>query len=221
LLKVTNISKKFTTDTNSINVLDNASFTLNNGDIACVLGESGVGKSTLLKIIGGMLEKDSGNIFINGKELKEVFTKNRIKTFGYIFQSHCLLPEFTIEENLFLPLIIANKKINRNKEKIYYYLDKFMIFDKKNSYPSELSMGQCQRVSIIRSILNDPMIILADEPTGNLDKKNSKLILELFVKLNKELDKIFIIATHDIKVKSISNKIFEINNMKVKLLKDE
>ena len=221
MLEIIKISKSFKSDSNSICVLNNASFALNSGDIACVLGESGVGKSTLLKIIGGMLEQDSGDVLVNKKKSKLVFSKDRINTFGYIFQSHCLLPEFTVEENLYLPLIIANKSIKNNKEKVKYYLDRFMLFDKRKSYSSELSAGECQRVAIIRSILNDPKIILADEPTGNLDKNNSELILELFVKLNKELDKIFIIATHDMKVKSISNKIFEINNMKVKLIKDE
>ena len=221
MLEIANISKSFKSNAGCVNIFDDASFTLNKGDIACILGESGVGKSTLLKIIGGMMKKDRGNIFVDGKEIKEVFSKDRINTFGYIFQSHCLLPEFTIQENLYLPLIIANKEIKKNKEKINYYLDKFFLYDKRKSYPIELSDGQCQRISIIRAILNDPKIILAGEPTGNLDKNNSELILELFVKLNEELDKIFIIATHDMKVKNISNKIFEINNMKVNLIKDE
>ncbi len=221
MLKVNNISKSFKTKSNTIDVLKNTSFSLNKGDIACFLGESGVGKSTLLKIIGGILNHDNGDILVDGKKVKSVFAKHRINTFGYIFQSHCLLPEFTVQENLRIPLIIARNDTSNSREKIDYYLNKFMLFDKRKSYVSNLSAGQCQRISIIRSILNDPKIILADEPTGNLDKKNSKLILELFVKLNEELDKIFIIATHDMKIRSISNKVFEINNMKVKLIKDE
>jgi len=221
LLKVNNISKSFKTKSNTIDVLKNTSFSLKKGDIACFLGESGVGKSTLLKIIGGILNHDNGDILVDGEKVKSVFAKHRINTFGYIFQSHCLLPEFTVQENLRIPLIIARNDTSNSREKIDYYLNKFMLFDKRKSYVSNLSAGQCQRISIIRSILNDPKIILADEPTGNLDKKNSKLILELFVKLNEELDKIFIIATHDMKIRSISNKVFEINNMKVKLIKDE
>jgi len=221
MLEVKNIFKSFKTNEHKTDVLNNVSFKINQGDIACIIGESGIGKTTLLNIMGGILKQCSGDILINGECVKTAFTKRRIDLFGYIFQSHSLLPEFNIEENLLLPQIIANKSIEKSKKEINYFLKMFNLLDKSNMYPNNLSTGQCQRIAIIRSIINDPKIIIADEPTGNLDKKNSELILELFVKLNKELGKTFIIATHDMNFKSISNKILEIKNKKVELLINE
>ena len=198
-----------------MSVLDDVSLDINNNDIVTIYGHSGVGKSTLLSIMSGLLQPDMGKVLMQDEDLYSSLNNNRSKKIGYIFQSHCMLPELNIIDNLLIPAYINNLDIKKSIKQIDEYLSMFNLYDLKNTFPINLSYGENQRLSIIRSLINNPLIIFADEPTGNLDENNSKIILELFVKLNKEYDCTFVIATHDDKFTSISNKCYRIDNRKL------
>ena len=221
MLNIKNISKTYIDNNKRLTVLDNLSLKVEKSQIITIFGKSGIGKSTLLNIIGGLAFPDNGTIKINNNlfEYDKCFEKFRSDNFGYIFQEDNLLPEFTVEENLMIPSMITNFNYNKTLNDINNYLSFFHMSNYLNSYPSQLSKGERQRISIIRSIIKNPKIILADEPTANLDEKNIELILSLFVKLNKELNYTFIIATHDKSFQKISDKIYEIKKKKLRLLK--
>ena len=220
MLNIKNISKSYSDANESIPVLKNISLNIKQGSVVTVMGKSGSGKTTLLNIIGGLVMPDSGGLYLDNSiyNYGDKFSIFRSKSFGYIFQNHNLLPEFTIKENLLLPTIINNNNKN-TLENIDDYLELLNLLNCKNKYPIKMSKGECQRVSIVRSLMNKPKLIIADEPTANLDENNIKIILDLFVKLNKELNYTFIIATHDKKFMDVSNEIYKINNFKLKKIK--
>ena len=221
MLKLKNISKSYNDETRELLVLNNVSFEVKDGEIITIFGKSGIGKSTLIKVAGGLMFPDSGMVELNDINL---YTKNtlssnfRSKHFGYIFQSHCLLPELTIIENLLVPVYIHNLDIKKSTSNIMSYLELLDLKDIINSYPNKLSFRENQRISIIRSLVGEPLIVFADEPTGNLDENNSNIILELFVKLNKQYNYTFIIGTHDEKFATISDKCYKIINKNLKEL---
>ena len=218
MIKIENIKKTYTNN-ESQNVIDGLSLEVAKGEIIGIIGESGVGKTTLLNIVGGLIKPDSGEISINNKSSSNIFSDiDRVKTFGYIFQSDFLLPEFNVLDNLVLPQIIAMKSYEESILKSIELL-KFLNLEKiSKKYPNELSVGQCQRISILRSIVNNPMVLLADEPTGNLDEKNSELILDLFVKLKESLHLTILIATHDKKVLNICSSSYRMKDKRLNLI---
>ena len=218
MIKIENIKKTYTNN-ESQNVIDGLSLEVAKGEIIGIIGESGVGKTTLLNIVGGLIKPDSGEISINNKSSSNIFYEiDRVKTFGYIFQSDFLLPEFNVLDNLVLPQIIAMKSYEESILKSIELL-KFLNLEKiSKKYPNELSVGQCQRISILRSIVNNPMVLLADEPTGNLDEKNSELILDLFVKLKESLHLTILIATHDKKVLNICSSSYRMKDKRLNLI---
>jgi len=195
--------------------LNNISLEVNSKDILTIYGSSGVGKSTLLSIMSGLLTPDKGTVFLNEYDLYSSKSNIRSQRIGYIFQSHCMLPEINIIDNLLIPAYINNLNIKKATNQIDEYLGMMGLQDVKKAFPVNLSYGENQRLSIIRSLVNNPLIIFADEPTGNLDENNSKIILELFVKLNVEYDCTFIVATHDNKFTSISSKCYKIDDRKL------
>tara|TARA_B100001113_G_C21041606_1_gene592597 strand:- start:467 stop:1123 length:657 start_codon:yes stop_codon:yes gene_type:complete len=215
LLKANNISKSFNDKTRELSVLNNISLEVNSKDILTIYGSSGVGKSTLLSIMSGLLTPDKGTVFLNEYDLYSSKSNIRSQRIGYIFQSHCMLPEINIIDNLLIPAYINNLNIKKATNQIDEYLGMMGLQDVKKAFPVNLSYGENQRLSIIRSLVNNPLIIFADEPTGNLDENNSKIILELFVKLNVEYDCTFIVATHDNKFTSISSKCYKIDDRKL------
>jgi len=221
MLKIKNISKVYDDSNESICVFKDVCLNVYKGTIVSIMGKSGSGKTTLLNIIGGLLKPDAGHIYLNDSiyRYENYFSKFRSKSFGYIFQNHNLLPEFTVKENLLLPTLIADKN-NGSIKKIDYYLELLNLSSYKNKYPVNMSKGECQRISIIRALMNEPKLIIADEPTANLDENNVKIILNLFIKLNKELNCTFIIATHDKKFIDLSNEIYYIDNFKLNLLEN-
>ena len=162
--------------------------------------------------MSGLLKPDKGTVFLEDHDLYSFKSNIRSQKIGYIFQSHCMLPEINIIDNLLIPAYINNLNIKKAVSQIDEYLRMLGLQDMKKAFPVNLSYGENQRLSIIRSLVNNPLIIFADEPTGNLDENNSKIILELFVKLNKEYDCTFIVATHDNKFTSISNKCYKIDD---------
>tara|TARA_Y100000768_G_scaffold368863_1_gene333239 strand:- start:6258 stop:6926 length:669 start_codon:yes stop_codon:yes gene_type:complete len=208
LLKAENISKAYKNkEIEDLTIFKNLSFEVKDEKITTIYGPSGIGKSTLLNILGtvdtpdsGMIELDS--IIYNSKN----YLKLRKRYISYMFQFHYLLPEFTIYDNL--KLVLDIKQLNhKSSSVIFQTLDRFGIADKAKNYPHHLSGGEKQRVSLARAIISDPLIVLADEPTGNLDNENSVMIASEIKKITNESNIKFIIATHDTIFKNISDRI--------------
>ncbi len=199
-------------------VLDNAEIDVEKSKINLITGNSGVGKSTLLNIIGCLLKPDNGKLITGDTEYnlnKDNLSKYRINSFSYLFQDFNLLPEFNVYENLLLPSYINKLDLNKTKNNIEEYMSYVDIKHLKYSYPESLSHGEKQRVAMLRCLLGGKKIILADEPTGNLDEINTKLLLELILNINRKLEYTFVITSHDMSFKKIANNIFTINNKKI------
>ncbi|MCT7505107.1 ABC transporter ATP-binding protein [Aliarcobacter cryaerophilus] len=202
--------KKLTHYYNNDKALENINLEINKGEFICLVGESGSGKSTLLSIISTLLKPTKGELFfenLNYKNIKDIddFRKTNI---GFIFQFHYLINYLTVKENIKL----ANEKAT--EDEIHNLLKILRIDNLSNKYPNEISGGQRQRVSIARALINKPKVIIADEPTGNLDSKNSLNVFEIFKKLSKEQITI-IVATHDKNLAQIANKIYEVKDGKI------
>ena len=197
IIKVKNLSKNFLDGKKTLNVLNNISFDVKEGEIVTIKGPSGSGKSTLLSILGTLDHADSGEIFINNQSLIEVIDLNRLRNLniGFVFQFHNLIPELSLEENVCMPKMISKEKIDKHKIKELFKI--FELEDRMKSFPNDLSGGEKQRVAAMRAIVNNPSIVIADEPTGNLDKENAIKMIALFKKLNTKNNLTFIIATHD------------------------
>ena len=206
MIKVKNLTHYYNND----KALENINLEINKGEFICLVGESGSGKSTLLSIISTLLKPTKGELFfenLNYKNIKDIddFRKTNI---GFIFQFHYLINYLTVKENIKL----ANEKATENE--IYNLLKILRIDNLSNKYPNEISGGQRQRVSIARALINKPKVIIADEPTGNLDSKNSLNVFEIFKKLSQEQVTI-IVATHDKNLAQIANKIYEVKDGKI------
>lgn len=202
--------KKLTHYYNNDKALENINLEINKGEFICLVGESGSGKSTLLSIISTLLKPTKGELFfenLNYKNIKDIddFRKTNI---GFIFQFHYLINYLTVKENIKL----ANEKATENE--IHNLLKILRIENLSNKYPNEISGGQRQRVAIARALINKPKVIIADEPTGNLDSKNSLNVFEIFKKLSQEQVTI-IVATHDKNLAQIANKIYEVKDGKI------
>ena len=210
ILSVKNLKKSYNDGKSKLEVLKDVSFDLKKGSILTIKGPSGSGKSTLLSLLGTLDTQDSGDIAINNKNLKDYddFSEVRNNHIGFIFQFHNLISELNVTENVCVPAFISNKAIDHNfLDTLFEY---FQLTNKENAFPLDLSGGEKQRVSVMRAIINKPSIIIADEPTGNLDEKNALKLIDLFKKLNKDFGLTFIIATHD-------NKVFDIGHQKMEL----
>ena len=206
-LYIKNISKTFKNIDGNVTILNNISLEIKTGEIITIYGHSGVGKSTLLNIIGGIIKPDNGDILINGTNIKNIIKDGEI---SYLFQKNNLLEEFTIKENLLLPLIIKGYSYVNALNVINPFLANLNMQVYINRYPNQLSIGEKQRISLLRCFVNSPKLIIADEPTANLDENNCKQLLELLVKLNKEFEITYVIATHDIRFKKISTKVYKL-----------
>ena len=210
ILSVKNLKKSYNDGETKLEVLKDISFDLKKGSILTIKGPSGSGKSTLLSLLGTLDTQDSGDIIINDKNLDEYddFSEIRNNHIGFIFQFHNLISELNVTENICVPAFISNKDIDHNF--LHTLFEYFQLSNKENAFPLDLSGGEKQRVSVMRAIINKPSIVIADEPTGNLDEKNALKLIDLFKKLNKDFELTFIIATHD-------NKVFDIGHQKMKL----
>jgi len=206
MIKARNIRKSF----GKLNVLKGISLDISKGEIVSVVGASGAGKTTLLQILGTLLPFDSGSIEINGMDITR-FNEKQLSDFrnsniGFVFQFHHLLPEFTAFENICIPGFISKKQRKQVEEKAFELLDFFRLTDRFDHKPSELSGGEQQRVAVARALINDPAVILADEPSGNLDSANKKDLHELFISLRENFNQTIIIATHDPQLAEMSDR---------------
>lgn len=215
ILEANNISKSYKKDNNKINIINNLNISIFKGEIVLLMGPSGSGKSTLLNILGTLDTDYQGEIFINNNKIINSNNLSNIRSdkLGFIFQFHHLLPEFTVWENIRIAQIINKNKSSKNN--IDEMLELVGMNKRKKHYPDELSGGEKQRVAVVRALINNPSIILADEPTGNLDRENSNLLLNLIVNLRDKYQLTFLIATHDSSLKGISDKILYLKDGKI------
>ena len=206
ILSVKNLKKTFKDGDKVLEVLKGVSFDLCKGDILTIKGPSGSGKSTLLSLLGTLDQPDSGEVIIDNKSLKDIKDYDVIRNthIGFIFQFHNLIAELNVVENVTIPTLIAGKKIDTDY--VNELFDYFDLSNRKKSFPLDLSGGEKQRVSSMRAIINKPSIVIADEPTGNLDEYNAIKMIDLFQKLNHDFNLTFVIATHDEKVFNIGSK---------------
>ena len=214
ILEANNLSKTYKINNEIINVLNGINLCINEGELVVLIGPSGSGKSTLLNILGTIDNNYDGIIKINNINIKsdEDLSYVRSNMIGFIFQFHHLLPEFTIIENLKIPKLLSNN----TGEDIDKLLDYIGLTHRKDHYPDQISGGERQRVAVLRALINKPALILADEPTGNLDRENSKLLLNLISSIKEKYQQSFIIATHDESIADIADRIFTLKDGKLK-----
>lgn len=214
ILKVENLSKIYGKGENKVEALKNINLSVNKGDFVSIVGASGSGKSTLLHLLGGLDRPTSGRVIIDNESIYD-YKEERLAIFrrrkiGFVFQFFNLIPVLDVDENISLPALLDNDKVDRE------YLDEIVkllgLEDRRTHLPSELSGGQQQRVSIGRALLNKPSIILADEPTGNLDSKNSKEVIELLKFSAQKYNQTLILITHDINLASMADRIVTIQD---------
>jgi len=220
ILTADNIYKTFqTTKKNKLEVLKGISLEILSKKITVIIGASGAGKSTLLHIIGGLDKPETGRILYNEDDIlkynDEKLAKFRNKNIGFVFQFHHLLPEFTALENVSIPQMINGLSLNKASKKSEELLINVGLKERMNHKPAELSGGEQQRVAVARALANDPQIIFADEPTGNLDSANSDEIHELIVELKEKYEKTFVIVTHNSKLVELADVLFEIKDGKI------
>ena len=218
ILSSKNLVKTYRNGKDRLIVLDGISINIASGSINTIVGESGSGKSTLLNVLSSLDSFDQGDLVIDGKDIKSLSEEGlstfRNRTIGFIFQFHHLLPDFTVNENILMPIWIKSG-YKKNQESLNL-LDDFGLIKLKDKYPNEISGGERQRVAIIRAIINNPKIIFADEPSGNLDEKNSIKLIDLFKTINRDYGTTILLTTHNPQIASIGSKIFELKSGELK-----
>lgn len=218
ILEVKNLCKTYGKGETEVKALNNVSFSVDKGEFVAIIGPSGSGKSTLLHILGGVDVPTRGSVIINGEDISKlnetalaIFRRRQI---GLIYQFYNLIPILTVEENLTLPLRLDGRKPDERQTE--YLVKTLGLENRLDHLPNQLSGGQQQRVSIGRALINNPALMLADEPTGNLDSENSKEIVSLLRKFNKEQNQTVIIITHDERIALAADRIIEIEDGKIK-----
>jgi putative ABC transport system ATP-binding protein len=219
MIKVINLKKHYNLGGEVVRAVDDISLEINDGEMVSIIGPSGSGKSTLMQILGGLDKSDNGKVIVDGQDISKLSSSKlagyRNKKIGFIFQSFNLQPHLTALENVELPLIFSNYSRSKRKAMAQEALVKVGLADRLNHKPSELSGGQRQRVSIARAIVNKPVIIFADEPTGNLDSKSGEAILKLLKELNNEEKVTIIIVTHDGSIAEATDRIIKMKDGKI------
>ncbi|MGX3012443.1 lipoprotein-releasing ABC transporter ATP-binding protein LolD [Ursidibacter sp. B-7004-1] len=208
LLQCVNINKFYQEGDNATQVLKNVSFSMNSGELVAIVGSSGSGKSTLLHTLGGLDQPSEGEVFIKGLSLQQLssnaLAKLRNQHLGFVYQFHHLMADFTALENVMMPMLIGQQNKNEAKDRAEKMLQAVGLSHRITHRPSALSGGERQRVAIARALVNNPSLVLADEPTGNLDQKTTESIFELIKQLNQEQQIAFLLVTHDL---SLANKL--------------
>ncbi len=206
MIKVQGINKSF----GSLQVLKDIDLTIRKGEIVSIVGPSGAGKTTLLQIMGTLDKPDSGKVNFEGNDVTKYGDRKlsdfRNKNIGFVFQFHQLLPEFTALENTMIPALIGKKSRSSAEKEAIHILELMGLSDRIQHKPAELSGGEKQRVAVARALINNPMIVFADEPSGSLDTENKSELHSLFFKLRDELDQTFVIVTHDTQLAALTDR---------------
>ena len=217
VLSVDKLSKRYDVYGNITKALDCVSFDVEKGQFVAIIGTSGSGKSTLLHLIGGVDKPTEGTVYVDGADIYAMSQKElaafRRRKVAMIYQFYNLLPMLNVRSNIMLPIELDGKQVDENK--LLDILQRLGIADKEFHYPNQLSGGQQQRVAIARALMTSPAVLLADEPTGNLDSKNSKDIMDLLKQTNKELGQTIILVTHDQEIAKMADRVIEISDGKV------
>jgi len=204
VLVAENVSKAYSQGDLKVDVLKSLSLTINRGDRLSIIGSSGSGKSTLLHLLGGLDKPTSGSVSVAGKDFSSLGQAargaHRNKYIGFVYQFHHLLPEFTALENVSMPLLIRKTSVKAANEKAAHLLDRVGLGQRLKHKPAELSGGERQRAAIARALVSDPHLVLADEPTGNLDEQTAANVYELMLELNQESSTSFLVVTHDLRL---------------------
>ena len=212
MIQTQGITKSF----GNLQVLKGIDLTINKGEVVAIVGPSGAGKTTLLQIIGTLDTPDNGKLFINETETGKLSEKElaafRNKNIGFVFQFHQLLPEFTALENVMIPALIAREKASDAEKRAKEILDFMKLSDRMNHKPAELSGGEKQRVAVARALINNPAVILADEPSGSLDTKNKEELHSLFFELRDQMHQTFVIVTHDEQLAANTDRVIHIKD---------
>ena len=217
ILRVENLVKTYGQGDNVVNAVDNISLSVNKGEFVAIVGASGSGKSTLLHLLGGVDRPTSGEIYIDGNEINSMNNDSlaifRRRQIGIVYQFYNLIPILTVEENISLPCDLDGNK--PDKERMNLILKSFGLFDRRNHLPNELSGGQQQRTSIARALINNPAILLADEPTGNLDSKSTEEIMSILKMSNRDFNQTIIMITHNLEIAKEADRIITIQDGKI------
>lgn len=217
IVKVENLTKKYGKGENEVIALNNVSLTIEKGEFVAIIGSSGSGKSTLLHLIGGVDRPTSGKVFVDGKDIYQLNDDNlaifRRQNIGIIYQFYNLMPILNVKENITLPCDLDGKEVDQ--ERLNLLISTLGLKERITHLPNELSGGQQQRVAIGRSLINKPAVVLADEPTGNLDSKSSNEIIALLKKSNKELGQTIIMITHNPEIAKEADRIIKIEDGKI------
>lgn len=217
ILKVENLVKTYGEGDNIVNAVDNISLSVNKGEFVAIVGASGSGKSTLLHLLGGVDRPTSGKIYIDGNEINNMNNDKlaifRRRQIGIVYQFYNLIPILTVEENISLPCDLDGNR--PDKERMNLILKSFGLFERRNHLPNELSGGQQQRTSIARALINNPAILLADEPTGNLDSKSTEEIMSILRMSNRDFNQTIIMITHNLEIAKEADRIITIQDGKI------
>ena len=214
ILQAKNIDKSFSNGKTKLSVLKDFSLDVDVGQIITIMGQSGSGKTTALNILGTLDQADAGELSINGKQVHDMneteLSTIRNREIGFVFQFHHLLPEFSAIENILMPTWI--KGADDRKDSALDLIEKMGLSERKDYFPSQLSGGERSRVAVARALMNKPKLVLADEPTGNLDEKNANKLIDLLVKINKDFHQAIVLTTHNPKIARIGHKQFFLEN---------
>ncbi len=219
VINIKNLVKRFPVGKDYFTALQNVNLKLTEGEFIGLVGPSGSGKTTLLNIIGGLDSATEGSVSVLGNSMDNTSHNERAiirrKYMGFIFQSYNLLPVYSVFENVELPLILNHVEKSEREKKVSQAIEWVGLSDKKNSKPADMSGGECQRTAIARAIVHEPALLLADEPTANLDAKNSHNIMKILSKLNSEISTSFVFATHDEKIMGYLRRIIHLEDGKI------